>query len=175
MKSIIKGQYALLLTLCCGLFSASVSANSTRIDIYGTVIASPCVVNGGQDSLSVPLGDNIQADSLAAAGSATDWANFTLALTACPASTSSFSVKFTGTPDGDDATMYANTGTATNLKLELATQDASATLNNEMSLDDITIPSSHAYDLLLRARAVSKGSVMPGSIIGQVQATFTYQ
>lgn len=173
MKNIVKGNFALLLTLCCGLFSASSSA--VRIDINGTVVASPCVVNGGQDSLSVPLGDNIQADGLAAAGSTTDWANFTLALTACPTSTSSFSVAFSGTPDGDDATMYANTGTATNLKLELSTQSGNMTLSNNSAINNVVIPSSHAYDLLLRTRAVSKGSVMPGSIIGQVQATFTYQ
>ncbi|EEE2001758.1 TPA: type 1 fimbrial protein [Salmonella enterica] len=164
----------LIPALICGtLFSGTCAA--VRIDINGTVIASPCVVNGGQDSLSVPLGDNIQADSLSTAGSTTDWANFTLALTACPASTSSFSVAFSGTPDDSDSVKYANTGTATNLNLELTTQDGATVLSNGTSIDNVAIPASHAYDLLLRTRAVSKGSVMPGTILGQVQATFTYQ
>ncbi|MEO3989026.1 fimbrial protein [Pseudocitrobacter cyperus] len=165
---------ALIPILICGtLFSGACAA--VRIDINGTVIASPCVVNGGQDSLSVRLGDNIQADSLSSVGSATDWVNFTLALTACPTSTSSFSVAFSGTPDVSDPTKYTNTGSATNLKLELTTQDGATVLSDGTAINNVAIPASHAYDLLLRTRAVSKGSVMPGSIIGQVQATFTYQ
>ncbi|EBA5556700.1 type 1 fimbrial protein [Salmonella enterica] len=166
---------ALMPILICGiLFSGACAA--VRIDINGTVIASPCVVNGGLDSLSVSLGDNIQADSLSTAGSTTDWANFKLALTACPASTSSFSVAFSGTPDASDNAKYSNTGTATNLNLELTTQDGATVLSNGTSIDNVAIPAtSHAYDLLLRTRAVSKGSVMPGTILGQVQATFTYQ
>ncbi|EDV4941165.1 type 1 fimbrial protein, partial [Salmonella enterica subsp. arizonae] len=35
--------------------------------------------------------------------------------------------------------------------------------------------STRGYDLLMSARAVSKGNVMPGSIASQVQLTFTYQ
>ncbi|MCQ4352010.1 hypothetical protein NOX23_08530 [Enterobacter kobei] len=44
------------------------------------------------------------------------------------------------------------------------------------TLQNVAISSStHAYDLKMRARAVSNGNVMPGTIIGQAQATFTYQ
>jgi len=168
----------LLITACSSLLSASAFAatsNSVNIDITGTVIASPCVVNGDQPSLEVNIGDTIQADSLSAAGSASDWKDFTLALTSCPASTSSFSVTFSGSQDASDDTMYMNTGTATNLKLELTTQDGATTLGNNTSIDNVVIPAGHSYDLDLRTRAVSKGNVMPGTIVGQVQATFTYQ
>ncbi len=163
-----------LFTLFCGsLFSATSFA--VNIDITGKVVASPCVVNGGQNSLAVNLGDNIQADSLTAVGSATNWTNFTLALTSCPPATTSFSVAFSGTAD-DDIDFYKNTGDATNLKLELTSQTGDKTFNNGSSLENVIIPTdTHAYDLQLRARAVSKGNVMPGSITGQVQATFTYQ
>jgi len=165
-------KMALLALVCGSLFSATCSA--VNIDITGTVVASPCVVNNGNESLEVPLGDNIQANELAVAQSTTAWKNFTLALTSCPPATTSFSVAFAGTAD-DDANYYKNNGTATNLKLELTSQDGSKTINNGAVLENVAISSSHTYDLLLRARAVSKGLVMPGTIQSQVQATFTYQ
>lgn len=165
-------KIAVFVLACGGLFSAS--SQAVNIDITGLVVASPCVVNGSNESLEVNLGDSIQANDLATSGSFTDWTPVTLSLTGCPASTSSFSVAFTGTAD-DDADFYKNTGTATNLKLELTDDSTNSAYKNGATLENVAIPSSHAYDLVMRARAVSKGSVMPGTIVGQVQATFTYQ
>ncbi|MBV8042162.1 fimbrial protein [Pluralibacter sp.] len=177
MKFVTEKKSALLLVACCGLFSATghtATTNSVNIDITGTVIASPCVVNGGQNSLSVNLGDSIEANSLSVAGDTSSWKDFVISLSSCPLSTSSFSVAFSGTPDTDDATTYKNTGTATNLKLALTTHDG-AVLGDGTTIDNVDVSTTHAYDLQLRARAVSKGAVMPGTIQGQVQATFTYQ
>lgn len=173
MKSANRKTIAVVLMACAGLYS--VTSQAVTIDITGQVIASPCVVNGNNESLAVNLGNNIQADSLSASGSATTWTDVTLKLTNCPASTTSFSVAFAGTAD-TDADYYKNTGTATNLKLELTDSNSNSAYKNGAKLENVAIPStSHAYDLVMRARAVSKGSVMPGTIIGQVQATFTYQ
>ncbi|MBA3111377.1 type 1 fimbrial protein [Salmonella enterica] len=164
-----------ILTLLCGGFFTTVCSALT-IDITGKVVASPCTVNGGEDSLGVNLGDNIQADELATSGNATNWKNFSLKLTNCPPSTTSFSVAFAGTTDSDDANFYANTGTATNLKLALTSQDGKTIFNNGSSLENVLIDAStNAYNLDLRTRAESKGLVMPGTIKGQIQATFTYQ
>lgn len=105
----------------------------------------------------------------------TPWVEKTLTLTDCPASTTSFSVAFAGTAD-TDTDFYKNTGTATNLKLELTDDKSEHAYKNGAALKDIAIPSdTHAYDLKLRSRAVATGLVMPGTIEGQVQATFTYQ
>ncbi|ECC1660469.1 type 1 fimbrial protein [Salmonella enterica subsp. salamae] len=156
-----------------GLFSSA--SQAVNIDITGLVVASPCVVNGNNQSLAVNLGDAIQANELSASGSATAWTDVTLKLTNCPASTTSFSVAFAGTTD-TDADYYKNTGTATNLKLELTDETGSAVYKNGAKLENVAIPgTTHAYDLKMRARAMSNGSVMPGTIVGQVQATFTYQ
>lgn len=73
---------ALCILACGGLFSASSSA--LTIDITGTVVASPCTVNGGDNTLDISLGDNIQADELATPGNTTNWKNFSLNLTNCP-------------------------------------------------------------------------------------------
>ena len=157
-------KMALSLLVCAGLFSAA--SQAVNIDITGKVVASPCIVNGNNDSLAVSLGDNIQADSLATSGSATTWADVTLRLTSCPASTTS----------DTDTNYYKNTGTATNLKLELTDSSSNSAYKNGAKLENVAIPTAtHAYDLVMRARAVSIGSVMPGTIVGQVQATFTYQ
>ncbi|HCB1917217.1 TPA: type 1 fimbrial protein [Citrobacter braakii] len=175
---IINGKTATIFILACsGLFSATSQAagQAVNIDITGQVIASPCVVNSSNTSLAVDLGTSIQANDLATAGSATAWKDVILKLTNCPASTSSFTVSFAGTAD-TDPDFYQNTGTATNLKLELTDNVGNAVYKNGASLANVTIPSAtHAYDLEMRARAVSKGNVMPGTIVGQVQATFTYQ
>lgn len=165
-------KIGILAVTFAGLFSAN--SYAVDIDITGLVIASPCIVNSNNPSLEVNLGNDILADSLSAVGSATIWKNFTLSLASCPTSTSSFSVAFSGTAD-DDTNFYKNTGGATNLKLELTNQAGDVSFKNGASLQNVVIPSTHAYDLQMRARAVSKGSVMPGSIQGQVQATFTYQ
>lgn len=129
------------------LFSSS--SQAVNIDISGTVIASPCVVNGGDESLAINLGTGIQANTLETSGSTTPWVEKTLTLTDC---------------------------TATNLKLELTDDKSEHAYKNGAALKDIAIPSdTHAYDLKLRSRAVATGLVMPGTIEGQVQATFTYQ
>ncbi|EJI9075403.1 type 1 fimbrial protein [Salmonella enterica] len=155
------------------LFSSS--SQAVNIDISGTVIASPCVVNGGDESLAINLGTGIQANTLETSGSTTPWVEKTLTLTDCPASTTSFSVAFAGTAD-TDTDFYKNTGTATNLKLELTDDKSEHAYKNGAALKDIAIPSdTHAYDLKLRSRAVATGLVMPSTIEGQVQATFTYQ
>lgn len=170
---IINGKKIVLCILALGgLYSAT--SQAVNIDITGTVVASPCEVNGSDESLTVNLGDNIQADSLATSGSATPWTDVTLRLTGCPASTTSFSVAFAGTAD-TDGDYYKNTGTATNLKLELTDSASNTAYKNGTTLQNVAIPASHSYDLAMRARAVSTGSVMPGTIVGQVQATFTYQ
>ncbi|EOX7392786.1 fimbrial protein [Enterobacter quasiroggenkampii] len=170
---IIYGKKMIIgLLACSGLFSAA--SHAVNIDITGKVVASPCVVNGNNESLAVNLGDNIQADSLATSGSATAWTDVTLRLTGCPASTTSFSVAFAGTAD-TDGNYYKNTGTATNLKLELTDSTSNTAYKNGATLQNVAIPASHSYDLAMRARAVSTGNVLPGTIVGQVQATFTYQ
>ncbi|EAY5893661.1 type 1 fimbrial protein [Salmonella enterica] len=168
------GKKTAVFILACGsLFAAS--SQATTIDITGLVIASPCVVNGGNDSLSVDLGTNIQAASLQADGDASPWVVKKLTLTNCPNSTTSFSVTFSGTAD-TDTDYYKNTGTATNLMLELTSSPSSTgAYKNGAKIENVAIGSTHAYDLELYARAVAKGEVMPGTIEGQVQATFTYQ
>lgn len=75
---------AVFTTLFAGY--ANAAADNVNIQITGRVIASPCTtVNGGQNPLTVSLGDDISASSLQSAGSNSPWVEFDVALTGCPA------------------------------------------------------------------------------------------
>ena len=48
-----QGLLATLVTASCGLFTPL--SHAVNIDITGKVIASPCEVNGGNETLSIDL------------------------------------------------------------------------------------------------------------------------
>lgn len=167
----IKSAVALLV-IAMGYGSAQ--ADPVNINITGNVVASPCTVNNGNSNLNVNLGTAIQATDLGAAGSGTALVPLTLALTACPVGTSNVTVAFSGTADSTSPTMYKNTGTATNLAVELSQQTTGTLLSNGATLTQaVQIDKTVTY--LLNARAyTAAGSVLPGSITSVVVASFTY-
>lgn len=152
----------------------SLAGDPVTLNITGNVIASPCQVSSDSITKSVDLGQNIQASSLQTAGSATDWVNFDINLNSCPAGTTVAIMTMHGTADLlNPADMYRNTGTATNLAVQVQSQ-AGEQLGNAKTISG-TI-ANNAYTYKLRARAYTQnGSVMPGSISSVVTATFEYQ
>ncbi|HHZ8844254.1 fimbrial protein [Enterobacter mori] len=150
------------------------AADPVTLNITGNVIASPCQVSSDSITKSVDLGQNIQAASLQSAGSATSWVNFDINLSSCPAGTTVAIMTMHGTADlANPGDMYRNTGTATNLAVQLQSQ-AGDQLGNTKTISG-TI-ASNAYTYKLRARAYTQnGGVMPGSITSVVTATFEYQ
>jgi minor fimbrial subunit len=161
-----------LLTLVLAIHVAQ--ADPTNINITGVVVASPCTVNNNVSNLNVDLGQNIQASDLAAAGSGSTLTPFTLSLTGCPSGTSNVKVSFSGAADSASPTRYKNTGTATNLAVELSQQVTGTILGNGSSLIQAVQPDK-TVTYALNARAYSAtGSVMPGNISAVVQANFTY-
>lgn len=85
----------LLLALLSG---KAFTADSVNIGVTGNIVASPCIFNGGSNSLDVNLG-NIQATNMATPGSTSDPVPFSLLFTQCPTGTKSVTVSFTGSPD----------------------------------------------------------------------------
>ena len=150
------------------------AGDPVTLNITGNVIASPCQVSSDSITKSVDLGQNIQASSLQTAGAATDWVNFDINLNSCPAGTTKAIMTMHGTADlNNPADMYRNTGTATNLAVQVQSQ-AGEQLGNTKTISG-TI-ASNAYTYKLRARAYTQnGGVMPGSISSVVTATFEYQ
>lgn len=150
------------------------AGDPVTLNITGNVIASPCQVSSDSITKSVDLGQNIQASSLQTAGAATDRVNFDINLNSCPAGTTKAIMTMHGTADlNNPADMYRNTGTATNLAVQVQSQ-AGEQLGNTKTISG-TI-ASNAYTYKLRARAYTQnGGVMPGSISSVVTATFEYQ
>ncbi|CNI11618.1 putative mannose-resistant/Proteus-like fimbrial protein [Yersinia aldovae] len=172
MRNLIQQSVLTLLMTTFGFNIAQ--AAPTNINITGTVVPSPCVVNNNNSNLNVELGPTIQAAALTTAGAGSALTPFNLSLTACPAGTNSVKVTFSGTPDTTSTTMYKNTGTATNLAVELSQQTTGTILGNNSTLTQ-TVQPDKTVTYALNARAYSAaGSVMPGSIIAVIQANFTY-
>lgn len=150
------------------------AADPVTINITGNVVASPCQVSSDSITKAVDLGQNIQASSLQTAGSTSNWVTFDININNCPAGTTKATMTMHGTADAlSTGDLYKNTGTATNLGVQLQSQ-AGDQLGDGKSITG-TI-ASNAYTYKLQARAYStNGGVMPGSISSVVTATFTYQ
>lgn len=151
------------------------AADPVNINITGRVVASPCVVNNSTNNLDIDLGQNIQAASLATAGSGSTIVTKDLVLTDCPAGTTSVKMALSGTADSTSPTMYQNTGTATPLAVELSNAATSDILSNGATVTQ-NVQGDKTVTYKLGARAYSAaGGVMPGTISAIVVADFTYQ
>ncbi|MEL4012840.1 fimbrial protein [Dryocola clanedunensis] len=155
--------------------AAVFAADPVNINITGKVVASPCVVNSGSGDLTMDLGQNIQASTLATAGSGSTPVTQDLKLTSCPVGTTNVKATFTGTADTTSTTMYKNTGTATPLAVELSNAEDSSLLSNGTTLT-LPVLADNTVTFKLKARAyTAAGSVTPGTISSVVVADFTYQ
>ncbi|MBS3045962.1 fimbrial protein [Enterobacter mori] len=158
------------------LLAMTSMAEAVDINISGKVTASPCTVDTQSVSKEVEL-PKLQTHSLEDAGTGGDWVNFSLDLNNCPESTSQASATFTGTADAKDATAYKNTGTATNIALQLAAQNQTSTLYGNGSTMKVDIDAStHKATFPLAARMYTpEGGVSQGTFVSVVNVSFTYQ
>ena len=168
----------LAIAVSFSLFAANTfAADNVSINVTGKVISSPCTtLNGGEATLSVPLGDNIEAATLSTAASGTPLVKFELPITGCPLGTSNIKATFSGTADTTTTTMWKNTAAspAPNTAVELSNQDGGALISNGGTLTAAV--TSGAATFKLQARAYSaKGGVTPGDIESVIVATFEYQ
>lgn len=164
-----------LLGIIFGFSSNAVYAD-TVMNITGNIKASPCAVNSPGGGIQVELGNNIQATTLNTAGMGSPWVGFPISVTGCPAATTAVTMTLSGTQDGTETSMFANTGTATNAQIQLQNVSDSRTLGNGATVVQPVDVSSHSTTFNLQARAyTSQGGVMPGTLVGVVVATFVYQ
>lgn len=165
---------ALMLWLAAVVLSSPVNAD-TQLNITGNIKASPCSIDLPSGGLNVDLGQKILASSLSEAGSSTDWKPFSIVLSECPASTSVATMTLNGTADEVESSMYANTGTASQVQIEVQ-NNAGTTLGNAAQMQQDIDPSSRSttFDMLARVYS-AQGNATPGTIVGTMQVTFTYQ
>lgn len=161
----------LLLALLSG---KAFTADSVNIGVTGNIVASPCIFNGGSNSLDVNLG-NIQATNMATPGSTSDPVPFSLLFTQCPTGTQSVTVSFTGSPDpAAGADYFMNSGSATHVAI--AMRDAqTGTLKGTGSGMTQTIGADRTAIMAMQASVKSvTGGVTPGSISAVVVMTMQY-
>lgn len=169
-----KKMTALLLVFFTSALWQAASAD-TVLNITGNIKASPCSISLPIGGLNVDLGQKILASTMAEAGSASVWKPFSIALNECPASTSVAIMMVNGTPDGIESDMYANTGTASQVQIQLQSS-AGTPLGNAATMVQNIDPASKSTTFEMQARAYSaRGKVTPGTIVGLVQVTLTYQ
>uniref|UniRef100_S0DET5 Putative fimbrial protein n=1 Tax=termite gut metagenome TaxID=433724 RepID=S0DET5_9ZZZZ len=156
------------------LTSTAVNADPVTLNITGNVVASPCQIASDSVTKNVNLGSTIQASDLQTAASGSSWVNFTIDLVSCPAGTTSATMTMHGTADTNSTgDLYKNTGTATNLAVQLQTQ-AGGQMGDGKTLSGTL--ANNAYSYTMRARAYStSGGVKPGTVSSVVTATFVYQ
>lgn len=156
-------------------------ARAADVTITGKVTSAACTVSpilvGGQE---VDLG-TLGRTRFQHANDAGDWKSFSLNLINCPAGTSKSTVTFTGTPDGIDSTLFANTEpvatAAPSMAVQMATDaDHSAVLSNGSSLTVNVDTLAGTATFPLAARLYTPlGGVQAGQVSSSVLVNFTYQ
>lgn len=160
-------------TLMSGLLiSHTALADSVTVNISGNVVASPCTVESASP-LSVVLPD-ILASDLSANGKVGTKVPFELKLKDCPANTAKVTATYGGTASTLSPNSFKNTGTATALVL-LVMDDAGGIIypNTTRTATVDTKKQTAAFKQTVQIYA--KGAVQPGTVIGNIVVSFTYQ
>ena len=153
----------------------SLSVQAADINIDGTVVASPCTVDTASVSQDVNFGRVRRAD-LMVAGASSEWQPFEVTLKNCPASTTSATVAFNGTPFVGDSTLYANAGTAARVAIQMAQAANKTQVQGTGSSMTVNVDAQHNATYALAGRLISPaGNTGAGSVNSVVQMNFTYQ
>ncbi|WP_416261021.1 fimbrial protein [Gibbsiella quercinecans] len=175
-----------LVALTLIAFSGAAFADSANtVQFKGEVSTQTCSVNiNGNESNPVVLLPTVAASTLATAGTSNGETTFTVNVTGCTANaTSSTAIKtvFAGNNVTSNGNL-GNTGTASNVSIQLLDSDASTPLSfssgsvatsSAMTLASGT-DTSTSQNLVARYYAESTG-VTAGSVIATAQYAITYQ
>ncbi|WIF07282.1 fimbrial protein [Serratia sp. B1] len=157
------------------LLTVSAAHAVSKIVISGNIKAAPCEIDGANGTVSVNLGDDTSAATLATSGAFSPWIEFPLTLKNCPSTTTSVVATFSGTPAEESASLYKSNGGSRRVQIELQNSQG-ANLGNGKSMTQLVDRATNNARFDLRARAYSThGGSTPGSIDGALQVTFVYQ
>jgi P pilus assembly protein, pilin FimA len=165
-----------LSALLCLLMGSRVvlAGDPVSLNVTGNITASPCQISSKSISQEIDLGHNIQTSAMQAAGSVTNWVNFTIDLESCPPGTTSATMTLHGNADSaepDD--LYQNSGSASNVAVQVQSQQGDLLGDGKTITGKI---SNGAYSYPLHARMYSKnGNVGSGTVSATMTATFTWQ
>lgn len=155
---------------------ACMHARAADINLSGTVVASACTVDAGTKDQAVTF-EQARAVDYPTIGDVSEWQDFSLTLSACPASTTQVTATFTGDADNDDPTKFANTqGDATGMALQIMSRDHTTEISPQGALAVSVDSTNHSATFPLSARLYTPtGHVTAGEFKTVVQFSFTYQ
>ncbi|VXD06033.1 conserved exported hypothetical protein [Enterobacterales bacterium 8AC] len=175
-----KNRHRTILLLMLGSTLHPVAADPVQVNITGKVIASPCSLDTANSDLAIDLG-NIKVASMKVPGTYGGTERlFNLVLKNCPSNTSRVVATFSGVADEDDATLFANTGSAKGVGIKVKTRDepySATTVRPDQSTWVLPVESATKSANLAFASRVytTTGNVTTGTISAVMQVTFTYQ
>lgn len=177
MKKTLLASSIIALTFTAASTSFAADVGSGTIEFNGTVNTGACTISPSSVNKEVQLG-SVPAASLQTAGSQGPNVDFTLELTDCildpTASGTDYSkvtVKFTGQMDAA-GTLWANTGTATNVGVLF--QNASGTnLKTNDTVEQSLNAGTNVINLSARMQAL--GAATAGSVKSTVAYVLDYQ
>ncbi|MEG5567250.1 fimbrial protein [Enterobacter bugandensis] len=170
MMNILRTAALAAILVSCNTFAT----DSVSVSVTGNIVASPCIFNGGNNSLNINLG-NIQASNMATLGSSSDPVPFNLLFTQCPTGTRSVTVSFTGNPDPvAGADYYMNSGSATNVAIAMSEAATGAMKGTGTSITQTIAADRTATMAMLASVRSSTGGATPGSISAVVVMTMQY-
>lgn len=166
-------RYKLLPALACMWMAA---VNAADIQLSGTVVASACTIDTGTKDQTVTF-KQARAVNYSKVGDTSEWQDFELTLSGCPASTTQVTALFSGDADDDDLTKFANAqGSASGMALQIMTRDHLTEISPAGKLAVNVDADSHRALFPLSARMYTPtGNVTAGEFNTTVQLTFTYQ
>ncbi|WP_049292242.1 fimbrial protein [Franconibacter helveticus] len=113
---------AVVLTATSVLAMSNAFAAAGTVNFTGEILDAACTVDVGSQNQTVALGKYNKSE-FAAAGDVTAATKFNIILKSCPASVTSATVRFDGTPDASDSKLLAIdssvTGAATGVAINL--------------------------------------------------------
>lgn len=161
------------------LSTAAIADNTIRFQ--GEVAAQTCSINiNGSASSPLVLLPTVATSSLAATGSTAGQTPFTISLTGCTAPTEATAVStvFVGN-NLTEAGRMVNTGTATNVSLQLVDPASPTTpldLTGQMGAPGLSLAidaTTASHDFAVQYYA--EGAATPGSVLSSVQYSVSYQ
>ncbi|WP_193016395.1 fimbrial protein [Proteus sp. FME41] len=158
----------LSLSLLC---SPLAIGNIVNINVYGSVIASPCELDTKNYLIDLK---KINVREIKA-NQQSDWVNFSIKLKNCPITTRQATMTLKGVVDPNHSEYFINNGTAKNTALNLATQSNKVIIKNNDKLTANINQQTHNAEFPLSARIIGYGSnITVGSFRSHLEFTLLY-
>ena len=156
MRSLLSISFLILLL---PVFNVS----AITLDISGNVIAFPCEVDVDSVNKTVDLGT-------------ASVSSFDIKVVNCPESVNAITATFSGVPSGVAGDLYANTGDATNVAVQVAQRNNTALIQGNGSTMKVNVDSAtHEALFPLVARMYSEqGNAQSGTLASVMELNFSY-